>query len=111
MRAARSAAGMKPLRQRSEMGRSRQADSPPGIPLVLRQTPGCETGDLQQGKKAAISARELRAMNAARRLNSQAAPQGLPFERLEPYDGKLSRTVLRGERGRKAPDLPGTHNN
>lgn len=26
---------------------------------------------------------------------------------LEPYDGKLSRTVLRGERGREAPDLPG----
>jgi len=26
---------------------------------------------------------------------------------LEPYDGKLSRTVLRGVRGRKAPDLPG----
>ncbi len=25
---------------------------------------------------------------------------------LEPYDGKLSRTVLRGERGRKASDLP-----
>lgn len=29
------------------------------------------------------------------------------FGRLEPYDGKLSRTVLRGERSRKAPDLPG----
>ena len=26
---------------------------------------------------------------------------------LEPYDGKLSRTVLRGERGGNAPDLPG----
>jgi len=26
---------------------------------------------------------------------------------LEPYDGKLSRTVLRGEGSRKAPDLPG----
>ena len=26
---------------------------------------------------------------------------------LEPYDGKLSSTVLRGERGCKAPDLPG----
>jgi len=32
----------------------------------------------------------------------------LAFEGLEPYDGKLSRTVLRGERGRKAPDLPGS---
>ena len=26
---------------------------------------------------------------------------------LEPYDWKLSRTVLRGERGSNAPDLPG----
>jgi hypothetical protein len=26
---------------------------------------------------------------------------------LEPYDGKLSCTVLRGERGGNAPDLPG----
>ena len=26
---------------------------------------------------------------------------------LEPYDGKLSRTVLRGERGGNAPDLLG----
>ena len=26
---------------------------------------------------------------------------------LEPYDGKLSRTVLRGEEGRKPPALPG----
>jgi hypothetical protein len=26
---------------------------------------------------------------------------------LEPCDGKLSRTVLRGERGGNAPDLPG----
>jgi hypothetical protein len=29
---------------------------------------------------------------------------------LEPYDGKLSRTVLRGERGRKAPDPLGAVN-
>ena len=27
---------------------------------------------------------------------------------LEPYDGKLSRTVLRGEEGRKPLALPGT---
>ena len=26
---------------------------------------------------------------------------------LEPYEGKLSRTVLRGERGSNTPDLPG----
>jgi len=29
---------------------------------------------------------------------------------LEPCDGKLSRTVLRGERGGNAPDLPGLRN-
>jgi hypothetical protein len=33
--------------------------------------------------------------------------KGLPFGRLEPYDGKLSRTVLREERGGNTPDLPG----
>jgi len=31
------------------------------------------------------------------------------FELLEPYEGKLSRTVLRGERGSNASDLPDTH--
>ena len=40
------------------------------------------------------------------RENSRAAPQGFALETLEPYDGKLSRTVLRGERGCKASDLP-----
>ena len=30
----------------------------------------------------------------------------ISFEPLEPYDGKLSCTVLRGERGSNAPDLP-----
>ena len=30
------------------------------------------------------------------------------FEGLEPCDGKLSRTVLRGKGGRKTPALPGT---
>jgi len=40
-------------------------------------------------------------------VNSRATPQGCPFEMLEPRDGKLSRWVLRGEWGRKAPALPG----
>ena len=40
--------------------------------------------------------------------NSRGAPYGCPFEMLEPYDGKLSRTVPRGEGSREAPDLPGT---
>ena len=37
-----------------------------------------------------------------------AQKQGVAFGMLEPYDGKLSCTVLRGERGREAPDPPGT---
>ena len=36
--------------------------------------------------------------------------KGLPFEKLEPCDGKLSCRVLRGERGGNAPDLPGSMN-
>jgi len=34
-------------------------------------------------------------------------PTGETFEGLEPYDGKLSRTVLRGEGDREVSDLPG----
>jgi len=33
----------------------------------------------------------------------------VPLEMPEPDDGKLSSPVLRGERGRKAPDLPGAN--
>ncbi|MEA3416467.1 MAG: hypothetical protein U9R02_09990, partial [Thermodesulfobacteriota bacterium] len=38
--------------------------------------------------------------------NSRVALIELPYKMLEPYDEKLSRTVLRGERGCKASDLP-----
>jgi len=31
------------------------------------------------------------------------------MEMLEPYDGKLSRMVLRGRSGREASELPGMH--
>ena len=38
---------------------------------------------------------------------SVAVPlRGERLKLLEPYDGKLSRTVLKGERGCEAPDLP-----
>ena len=37
---------------------------------------------------------------------NQPGHEILAFEKLEPYDGKLSRTVLRGQRGREAPALP-----
>ena len=33
----------------------------------------------------------------------------MPFDRLEPYDGKLSRTVLRGGAGSNASLLPDIH--
>jgi len=38
-------------------------------------------------------------------VNCRAALQRLSLEMLELYDGKLSRTVLRRESGRKARDL------
>ena len=43
--------------------------------------------------------------------NWRVSREGDYFGGLEPYDGKLSRTVLRGERSRKAPDLPGADEN
>jgi len=39
--------------------------------------------------------------------DSRVSRQGDYFGVLEPNDGKLSCTVLRGEGSRKAPDLPG----
>ena len=38
--------------------------------------------------------------------NNRAAPQGLALEMLEPYDGKLSCTVLRGPGVDNYPRLP-----
>lgn len=43
-------------------------------------------------------------------VNYRAAPIRTASEMLEPYDEKLSRTVLRGESGRKPRDLPGKYN-
>ena len=43
--------------------------------------------------------------------NCRIVPPGQSCEMLEPYDGKLSRTVLRGERGGNAPDLPDVFKN
>lgn len=40
-------------------------------------------------------------------LTQPGDPSGVAFEMLELYEGKLSRTVLRGEWGGNAPDLPG----
>ena len=41
------------------------------------------------------------------RLSQSVHPTRVSFEMLEPCEGKLSRTVLRGERGGNTPDLPG----
>ena len=41
------------------------------------------------------------------RIMSRLLFRNKSIELLEPYEGKLSRTVLRGERGSNAPDLPG----
>ncbi|MFQ6114569.1 MAG: hypothetical protein ACE5NG_10875 [bacterium] len=38
--------------------------------------------------------------------NCRVAPQGQPFEMLEPYEGKLSRTVLKGNRGASPVTYP-----
>ena len=50
-------------------------------------------------------------MNTGHSLREEVSQSGRPprvaFKMLEPYDGKLSRTVLRGEGSRKAPALPG----
>jgi hypothetical protein len=69
--------------------RSREGEISPvdSYPLVLRQGTGCETSDLKE-------------------VNCRVVPPGQPYETLELYDGKLSRTVLRGESGRKPRDLP-----
>jgi hypothetical protein len=39
-------------------------------------------------------------------ISCRATPTRLAFEMLEPYDAKVSCTVLRGRSGRKPRDLP-----
>ena len=46
-------------------------------------------------------------MTTERSSMSRSLYKNRDLEKLEPYEGKLSRTVLRGERGSNAPDLPG----
>ena len=43
----------------------------------------------------------------SRKFAGRLLPQAVAFEVLEPYDGKLSCMVLRGESGGNARDLPG----
>jgi len=58
-----------------------------------------------------FSPKGIVAVSQYRKVGVNFTPAGSPiratFGRLEPYDGKLSRTVLRGERGGNTPDLPG----
>ena len=60
------------------------------ITFVLRQGIGCETSNLKSLE-----------------VNCRVVPLEQLFEMLEPYEGKLSRTVLRREWGGNAPDLSG----
>jgi len=57
--------------------------------------------------KGNVAFSQYRKVDEEYNSHQRVAPQGHIFGRLEPCDGKLSRRVLRGERGRKAPDLPG----
>jgi hypothetical protein len=57
--------------------------------------------------KGIVAVRQYRKVHEEYNSHQRVAPQGHIFGMLEPCDGKLSRTVLRGERGGNAPDLPG----
>ncbi len=57
--------------------------------------------------KTKVRRLQVRIAKAVALCYSRGAPQGCPYGMLEPYDGKLSRTVLRGAGGRKASGLPG----
>ena len=64
--------------------------------------------DRRRSKKARkMRALSARAMRNAKRSHCRVVPSEQPFEMLEPYEANVSRTVLRGEGGRKAPALPG----
>ena len=45
-------------------------------------------------------------MTTTRSNMSRSLYKNRDLEKLEPYEGKLSSTVLRGEEGSNAPDLP-----
>jgi len=64
--------------------------------------------EMGAGPTGPTSTRSQKAAGAYRKgcdteVRSRGAQQGHPSGMLEPYDGKLSRTVLRGTGGRKAP--------
>jgi len=63
------------------------------------------------GRLVHFSPKGIVAVSQYRKVGVNFIPAGgsirATFGRLEPYDGKLSRTVLRGERGGNTPDLPG----
>jgi hypothetical protein len=63
-----------------------------------RKTPGVD---------GAIWCTPKQGYNTKEGTDNRVSRQGEYFGVLEPYDGKLSRTVLRGVGSRKAPCLPG----
>ena len=71
-----------------------------------------ETGERRRpfGRLVHFSPKGIVAVSQYRKVGVNFTPAGSPiratFGRLEPYDGKLSRTVLRGERGGNTPTYP-----
>ncbi len=63
------------------------------------------------GEQAAPPEKRREGAAHGKRQTTGYPEREITLEVLEPYDGKLSRTVLRGERGRKAPALPGAERN
>jgi hypothetical protein len=71
--------------------------------------------EMGQGRLEPGPTRSQKAAGAYRKgcelteVRSRGAQQGHPFGMLEPYDGKLSRTVLRGPGAERPLGLPGAY--
>ena len=85
--------------------------------LVLRQTAGCAASDLEQRFLRTNLERVFYQSETKQNTRTQGwtlcrgdrviARRQLPLKDLSRMSGNLSCPVLRGERSRKAPDLPG----
>lgn len=73
----------------------------------IQNTSGNEKPSNSEGEQVAPPEKRREGAIPRKEADSRVSREGDYFGGLEPYDGKLSRTVLRGERSRKAPDLPG----
>jgi len=73
----------------------------------MKHTSRREKPSNNEGEQVAPHEKRREGTTPRKETDSRVSREGDYFGGLEPYDGKLSRTVLRGERSRKAPDLPG----